>query len=162
MIQEQFCVTGADGYFSIIIKIKRIQNGKGFILVIMLIFIGYSSFSQTDICDEAAVGVFWPIKIGVKRHYYSRNGSYVSYFNGDSSIFSGHVYYKRIEEYSNNDQKVRYVREQKGNVYIFDTEKNVEFLELSANVTPGHFGKSMTSPGIHCCGYNKHHCHALL
>lgn len=106
--------------------------------MILLIFIGYSSFSQTDICEEAAVGVFWPVKIGVKRHYYAGNSSYVSYFNGDSSIFSGHVYYKRIEEYSNNDQKVRYVREQKGNVYIYDTEKSVEFLELSGNVTPGH------------------------
>ena len=73
---------------------KKIKKAT---LVIILICIGFSSFSQNDICEEAAIGVFWPIKIGIKRHYYSANDSYVSYFNVDSSIFNGHVYYKRIE-----------------------------------------------------------------
>lgn len=114
------------------------QKIKKLLSVPVLTFLCLSSFSQSDICNETAAGVFWPIEIGIKRHYYSNNGTYVSYFNGDSLQFNNRVYYKEIEEYKNGDRKTLYLREQDGNVYVFDKEKNLEFLELSANVTPGY------------------------
>jgi TonB family protein len=100
-----------------------------------------TSLAQTDICQENTTGVFWPIKLGVKRNYYAQGGTYVNYFNGDSLKVGENIYYKEIEEYSSGKKREVYYREQDGNVYIYDTEKKIEFLELSNNITPGYTWK---------------------
>jgi hypothetical protein len=113
---------------------------KKLLLIVILspVFFTFRAFSQTDICEENASGVFWPVKVGIKRHYYTQNGPYISYFNGDTIRALGNVFYKEIEEHPNNEKKITYFREHDGNVFVYDAQKKIEFLELSANITPGY------------------------
>lgn len=114
------------------------QNINRTLTTLTLSLFYLTSSAQTDICEESSTGVFWPVKVGVKRHYYAQGGTYVSYFNGDSLKIGENIYYKEIEEYSSGEKKEVYHREEDGNVYIYDSEKKVEFLELSNNTTPGY------------------------
>lgn len=113
-------------------QIKRLFS------LLILTFLCLSSFSQSDICEETASGVFWPIKMGVKRYYGTTSKSYVSYYTGDSLQINSKTYYQEIDEYEDGDKKTTYLREQDGNIYIYDKEKGLEYLELSADITPGH------------------------
>lgn len=116
----------------------NMQKMKSLLVISVLVFVAATCFSQTDICEDAASGVFWPIKIGVKRYYATTNKSYVSYYKGDSLQINSKTYYQEIDEYEDGDKKTMYLREQDGNIYIYDEEKGLEYLELSADITPGH------------------------
>src|SRR5688572_21889037 len=120
------------------IEMFNMQKMKSLLIISVLVFVAATCFSQTDICEDAASGVFWPIKMGVKRYYGTTSKSYVSYYTGDSLQINSKTYYREIDEYEDGDKKTTYLREQDGNIYIFDKEKRVEYLELSAYITPGH------------------------
>jgi TonB family protein len=94
--------------------------------------------AQSDICDENTKGVYWPVKTSVKRYYSSPHGTSVEYFNGDSLNANGKTYYKSITESKGAETKTTYLREENGDVYIYDAENKIEFLELSGNITPGY------------------------
>lgn len=106
-----------------------------------LIFLTLFCFSQNNICDKKSTDVFWPIKIAAKAQYYSQALLFTSYFNGDSIHFDGNIFYKEIKKYVNGKTDTTYFREQEGNVFIYDSQKKLEFLELSKNITPGYTWK---------------------
>jgi TonB family protein len=108
------------------------------LICILLILSHTVANAQTDFCEEKASGVYWPVKTEVKRYYMSPQGISLEYYDGDSLQADGKTYYKRITESKADKSKNTYLREQDGNVYIYDTEKKLEFLELSGNITPGY------------------------
>lgn len=114
------------------------QDINRILIALTLCLFCLASFAQADICQENVTGVFWPVNTSGKRYYYAPGGTYVNYFNGDSLIAGENIYYKEIEEYNSGKKREVYYREQDGNVYIYDTEKKIEFLELSSNITPGY------------------------
>jgi hypothetical protein len=117
---------------------SRARIARGMIAILIPAFLSLYCFSQTEICEENATGVFWPVKMKGKMYYYSHGGNYVVYYDGDSMQADGKVYFKELTEYDNGNTKTIYLREQDGNIYIYDTQKKIEFLELSNNITPGY------------------------
>lgn len=91
-----------------------------------------------DVCEGNPTGDYFPIEIGVKRYYNSLQGSFVNYFNGDTIMVGGKTYFKEVDESGSGAKKESFYRVEKGDVYVYNREKNIEFLELSNIVTIGH------------------------
>lgn len=104
---------------------------------ILFIFISLSVFGQDDLCFENSQGLYWPIQVGQKFKYGSGNVSYTSYFPGDSIKFGDNYFLKEIQEYSNGKVKELYWRQKNGIVYFYDTEKQIESIELVNELIPG-------------------------
>jgi len=109
----------------------------GILFSLSFVLVSDLVFGQEDICYTDASGVYWPINLPGKRYYYSKDGQKISFFNGDSLVTKGRVYYKEIVEYKNGTKEETYYREENGNVYVYDVEKKMEYLELSGNIIPG-------------------------
>lgn len=94
---------------------------------------------QVNLCEgDTSIKSFWPVQKGITRNYYTLAGPFATRFNGDSTMIHENIYYKVTEEYHSGKRRDFYIRESDGNIYIYDSEKNVESLELSNIITPGY------------------------
>lgn len=116
----------------------QMQNLFKVVIFIFYILSCLASVGQVDICHEAATGKYFPINTTAKRFFGSKEGSYVCYFSGDSLMVGEKVYYIEVCDYGSGKRKETYYREEEGNVYVYDTERKIESLELSGDISPGH------------------------
>lgn len=111
---------------------------KNTAFLLLLLMFSITGFAQQDFCFENSSGPYWPVKPGPKKYYGRTTSSYTSQLTGDSLQVSGHVYYKSIDDYGKGKTETTYLREEQGDVFVYDTEKKIEFMELSSNTTPGY------------------------
>lgn len=114
---------------------------KRFLFVVIFLLTRYLILAQLSICNNENKGLYWPLTINIKKHYFSNYGNYTVIYTSEKLIVAGRTYIKEVTSNEDNTIETLYLREENGNIYVYDTIKKIEFLEFSNNTTPGYSWK---------------------